>query len=78
MMGRLKGGEKSADATKWTTTDEVNWMKGLGDHRPVQRGAAHLPLLKRYRKTLDKRERWGEVDSERVKEVCDELIRGWR
>lgn len=68
---------------RWTTTDEVQFLRGIGTYRLGEMGspappAVRLELLEGYRASLLSRVDWGEMDPVRITEVVEELLHAAR
>lgn len=68
-----------ADFYAWRTSDEVEYVMGMGSKRvgyaPRKvRVPSRLEMLLDYRRAMDRRAKWGEVDPDRVREVVEREI----
>jgi len=57
---------KAQDKARWTTKDELSFLKGLGTFHVdgKKNPKPRLPLLKKYKKTIGCRSDWGDMDKE--------------
>ena len=53
---------------KYTTDDEIEYIKGLGTWSDCQ--LSHGELVRRYIELNPSRTKWGEIDREKVMEVA--------
>ena len=56
-------------AGKYTTQNELRFIKGIGNHvrdRSFYLDRSRLEILRSYRRSLDKREVWGDLDKENI------------
>jgi len=63
---------------KYTTQDELRFIKGIGSHvrdRSFYLDRSRLKILKFYRRSLDKREVWDGFDKEAVLQFVEEEIK---
>lgn len=58
----------------WTTDSEIEWLKTIGDTIKYK-NTSKLVLLKKYRKSLEKRSEWGSLKKEVLVEVVEKMIR---
>jgi len=58
----------------WGTKSEINFVRGLGywSNSVNSRGE----LLRKYLRSMDKRQRWGSVDVEVIREEVKQLLKG--
>jgi hypothetical protein len=62
---------------QWTTTDEVDYVKGLGQHclgpqSPERREQpTRFELLASYLRSMERRSAWGDVDPDQVRAVVE-------
>ena len=58
---------KPRNLIPYTTQNELRFIKGIGSHvrdRSFYLDRSRLKILKSYRRSLDKREVWGDLDKE--------------
>ncbi len=54
---------------KWTTIDEINFIRNLGSQSKMKKDKKIL--VKKYRESFYRRSRWGELDVEKILEAID-------
>lgn len=67
------------DKSRWTTSCELTFLRGIGHHREGMRTEARpklsrVELLKNYRRTIKDRDKWGDVNPVTVRRIADELL----
>lgn len=62
---------------KWTTADEIKYVKGLGTRKRqegINSGLTRLEMLLKYRDTLNQRVEWGDIEPVEVSVVVEKMI----
>ena len=62
---------------RWGTLSEIRFLNIMSPDllaNPMP-GTTRLTLLMNYRKGIDKRDKWGNIDRVKVRDACDEMIR---
>jgi hypothetical protein len=57
-----------SDRTGWQLVDELQFIKGLGNHGPIPRN--HRDAVLDYLNTVRKRQDWGAIDQAKVVQAC--------
>ncbi len=62
----------------WVTSHEIAFLNKLGTWSPNTRvrGKSKPQLVEEYMNTIFKREKWGDIDKERVEDHCLNMIVG--
>ena len=64
---------KNAQSQRWSTDDELAYVRGMG-----RWGTSKVPvldLLKGYEASISRRCKWDAIDAAKVREVVSDLIR---
>lgn len=63
-----------SDRRAWRFTDELEFIKGLGQHTETKR--EHMDTVLDYLNALRKRVDWGDLEESRVIAACRRELRG--
>jgi hypothetical protein len=51
---------------KWTTQDEIDFLRRIGTHRTGKNVLPRRELLRKYRRSIAQRSYWGAVDRQLI------------